>query len=116
MGAGDPMRAHPTFMLAIAAFLVTLGAAAAPAAKTKAPASKADETPYKDEEHTEVGHKFNKEPHEAKHHTVHGAWVKKAPIKHVPIPHSHFRKLPVQDGLIALPNGQKVAPADFHAG
>ena len=74
------------------------------------------EPAFKDDDHTELGQRFKKESHAPKHHTQHGAWVKKPPIKHVPIHHSYFRKLPTKDGKVALPNGQQIAPADFHAG
>ncbi len=110
------MRARPTFVLVLATLFAALAARAAAPAKTKAAPKKEQVEPFKDEEHTDLGQRFKTEPHTAVHHTAHGAWVKKPPVKHVPISHTYFRKLPTQNGQIALPNGQKIAPADFHAG
>ncbi len=88
--------------------------AKAPAKKPGAPAAAA-EKPFEDAEHTAEGLRYKTEPHTAQHHTKHGAFVKKAAVKHKPFEPSHFRKHAPNGGNVKLPNGSEVSPADWHA-
>src|SRR5205085_10098103 len=114
------MRALGTSILFLCLAAPLAAPAAPPPAKTKAPAGKqapaaADDKPFEEHEHTAEGLRFHKEPHAVKHHTQHGAWQKKPPIKHQHFSPSHFRKHAPQGGLVTLPHGQKISPADWHA-
>src|SRR6266404_3088861 len=58
---------------------------------------------------------ISKHPTHAKPGTAHGKFVVKKAIKHVPIPHEHFRKLADKAGNVKLPNGKTVKVGDWHA-
>ena len=114
------MRAFGTVVLA-ALFAFPLAAAPPPAPAKSPPAKQgaakqaADDKPFAESEHSAEGLRFHKEPHAVKHHTRHGAWHKKPPVKHQPLSPSHFRKHAPNGGLVTLPHGKKVSPADWQA-
>ena len=58
---------------------------------------------------------IKKTPLHVKPATAHGKFIIKTPIKHVPIPIAHFRKLGDKNGNVKLPNGKTVKIGDWHA-